>query len=40
MQGIFFREFQQIQLRIESRKSGDLGAAAPLVRGSTQFANE
>jgi hypothetical protein len=32
--------FQQIQLRTEGRENGDLGAVAPLVRGSTQFANE
>jgi hypothetical protein len=39
--GIFFRGvFQQIQLRIEGRQNGDLGGGSPLVRGSTQFANE
>ena len=26
--------FQQIQLRTEDRENGDLGAVAPLVRGS------
>jgi hypothetical protein len=31
---------QQIQLRTEGRQNGDLGAVVPLVRGSTQFANE
>jgi hypothetical protein len=31
---------QQIQLRIEGRENGDLGGGGPLVRGSTQFANE
>jgi hypothetical protein len=31
---------QQIQLRIEDRENGGLGAVAPPVRGSTQFANE
>jgi hypothetical protein len=38
----FFRGggVQQIQWRIEGRENGDLGAVAPLVRGSTQFANE
>jgi hypothetical protein len=40
--GIFFGGggVQQIQLRTEGRENGDLGAVAPLVRGSTQFANE
>ena len=34
--GIFFRwgGVQQIQLRTENRQDGDLGAVAPLVRGS------
>jgi hypothetical protein len=36
--GIFFRGVQQIQLRIEGRGWGSGGG--PLVRGSTQFANE
>jgi hypothetical protein len=31
---------QQIQLRTEGRENGDLGGSSPLVRGSTQFANE
>jgi hypothetical protein len=31
---------QQIQLRTEGRENGDPGAAAPLVKGSAQFANE
>jgi hypothetical protein len=31
---------QQIQLRTEGRENGDLGAVAPLLRGSAQFANE
>jgi hypothetical protein len=36
----FSRGVQQIQLRIEGTENGDLGAVSPLVRGSTQFANE
>jgi len=32
--GILFRGVQQIQVSIEDRENGDLGAAAPLVRGS------
>jgi hypothetical protein len=31
---------QQIQLRTEGRENGDLGGVSPLVRGSSQFANE
>jgi hypothetical protein len=31
---------QQIQLRIEGRENGDLGGGSPIVRGSTQIANE
>jgi hypothetical protein len=31
---------RQIQLKSEGREIGDLGAVAPTVRGSTQFANE
>jgi hypothetical protein len=27
-------------LRTEGRENGDLGGSSPLVRGSTQFANE
>jgi hypothetical protein len=40
--GIFFRGggVQQIQSRTEGRKNEDLGGSSPLVRGSTQFANE
>ena len=30
----FVRGFQQIQLRTEDREKGDLGAVAPLDRGS------
>jgi hypothetical protein len=37
---IFFGEVQQIQLRTEGRENGDLGGGSPLVRGSTQFAND
>jgi hypothetical protein len=36
----FFRGVQQIQLRIEGRENGVLGGGSPLVRGSTQFAND
>jgi hypothetical protein len=36
----FFSGVQQIQLRIEGRENGDLGGGSPLVRGSTQCANE
>jgi hypothetical protein len=32
--GILFGGVQQIQLRTEDRENGDLGAVAPLVRGS------
>ena len=32
--GILFGEGQQIQLRTKDREKGDLGAVAPLVRGS------
>ena len=31
---LFLGEVQQIQLRIEDRENGGLGAVAPLVRGS------
>jgi hypothetical protein len=31
---------QQIQLRTEGRKNGDLGGGTPLVRDSAQFENE
>jgi hypothetical protein len=36
----FFRGVQQIQLRTKGRENRDLGGGSPLVRGSTQFANE
>jgi hypothetical protein len=36
----FVRGIQQIQLRTEGRENRDLGAVAPLVSGSAQFANE
>jgi hypothetical protein len=39
-QEFFSGGFKQIQLRAEGRENGDLGAVAPLVRGSTQSANE
>jgi hypothetical protein len=40
-QEFFFRGgVQQIQLRTEGRENGDLGVVAPIVGGSTQFANE
>jgi hypothetical protein len=39
--GMFWgRGFKQIQLRVEGRENGNLGGGSPLVRGSTQFANE
>jgi hypothetical protein len=40
--GIFFGVWvgvQQIQLRTEGKENGDLGAVAPLFRGSAQFEN-
>ena len=35
----FVRGVQQIQLRTEDRENGDLGAVAPLVRGSEGSCN-
>ena len=37
--GILFMGVQQIQLRTDDRENGDLGAVAPLVRGSTGNCN-
>ena len=36
---LFGGGFQQIQLRTEDRENGDLGAVAPLVRGSVGSCN-
>jgi hypothetical protein len=41
--GFFFLgggRVKKIQLKTEGRENRDLGAVAPLFRGSTQFANE